>query len=126
MTQVPGSGRGSRLPLGAQLALAELQAATEDLRAKTARAKAETRMTREEREEFEQAARSGRIGSEMQQLGEKVDAGEDSWEAIWSGRSPNRALFGTFFDRTWAEVAPDVKRQIEQDDDTPQPPPRGA
>lgn len=123
MTEVPGGSRSSRLPLGAQLALAELQAATEELRAKTAHAKAETRMTREEREQFEQAARSGRLGPEMQQLEEKVDRGEDSWEAIWSGGSPNQALFSTFFDRTWSEVAAQVKRAIEEDDDV-EPPPR--
>ena len=108
-----------------QLAMAEVQAATDELRATTARARAETRMTRDEREEFEQAARSGRLGPEMQQLAEKVDRGDDSWEAIWSGRSPNQALFLTYFDRTWAEVGPQVKRAVEADDDL-EPPPRRA
>ncbi len=46
----------------------------------------------EEREALEKQAESGQLGEEMKELVTKIKGGEDSWEAVFAGESPNGSL----------------------------------
>ena len=49
-------------------------------------------LTEEERQALEEQAESGALGDDMQTLVGKIKAGEDTWEQVFAGESPNGAL----------------------------------
>ncbi|CAA9370181.1 MAG: hypothetical protein AVDCRST_MAG32-653 [uncultured Nocardioides sp.] len=63
----------------------ELQEAIDDLNSRPL-------LTDEEREKLEEQAESGALGEDMRTLVGKIRDGEDTWEAVFAGESPNGAL----------------------------------
>ncbi len=63
----------------------ELQEAVDDLDSRPL-------LTDEEREKLEEQAESGALGDDMQTLVRRIRDGEDTWEAVFAGESPNGAL----------------------------------
>ena len=63
----------------------ELQEAIDDLSSRPL-------LTDEEREKLEEQAESAALGEDMQTLVRKIRDGEDTWEAVFAGESPNGPL----------------------------------
>ncbi len=55
--------------------------------------------TPQERQALHDAALRGDLGEDMRRLARYVEDGQDSWEAIFSGRSPHRDLLAGHLDR---------------------------
>src|SRR6478672_6403420 len=72
--------------------LADLQATVDQLTARPL-------LTDEERQALEEQAESGALGDDMKTLVEKIRSGEDTWEQVFSGESPNGALLQGHLDR---------------------------
>ncbi len=56
------------------------------------------------------------MGPEMRELAAIVARGEDSWDAIISGGSPNSALYRGFFERAMNTHRDYLTRQFQQDE----------
>lgn len=97
-------------------ARAELTAALDHLRAANARTAAQIRLTPEKKDALTAAARGGEMGPEMRELAAIVARGEDSWDAIISGGSPNSALYRGFFERAMNTHRDYLTRQFQQDE----------
>lgn len=63
-----------------------------DAQAHLARVAATPVHTPEQREELAGDARAGRLGPEMRELAERIDARETSWGEVFEGSSPHTAL----------------------------------
>ena len=70
----------------------DLTASLTDLRASVEQLSARPLLTDQERQALEEQAGSGELGEDMKELVEKVRGGEDTWEQVFSGESPNGAL----------------------------------
>ena len=70
----------------------ELAVSTAELQDAIADLKSQPLLTDEEREKLEEQAESGALGDDMQTLVRKIRDGEDTWEAVFAGESPNGAL----------------------------------
>ena len=70
----------------------DLTASLADLEATVDQMNARPLLTEEEREALEEQASSGELGDDMRTLVEKIRGGEDTWENVFSGESPNGAL----------------------------------
>jgi hypothetical protein len=70
----------------------DLTASLADLRATVDQLNARPLLTDEEREAFEEQAESGELGEDMQTLVGRIKAGEDTWELVFAGESPNSPL----------------------------------
>jgi hypothetical protein len=70
----------------------DLTASLADLRATVDQLNARPLLTDEEREALEEQAESGELGEAMQTLVRRIRAGEDSWEQVFAGESPNSPL----------------------------------
>ena len=90
MTQEP---QGEAEVLSAiEAARSELHASHAELREAIDDLDARPLLTDEEREKLEEQAASGALGEDMRTLVGRIRDGEDSWEAVFSGQSPNGAL----------------------------------
>jgi hypothetical protein len=98
-------------------ARAALNQAMEDAVRQLARFQEEHRLTEEERQALQEAALRGDLGEDMQTLARRVDSGEDSWDAIFSGASPHAELLLGHLDRMIAENRETITRAIEQEPD---------
>ena len=95
MTQDPSSeGLSSEAEVLAafEAAREELAASHLELREAIDELRAQPLLTDEEREKLEEQAESGALGEDMQTLVRKIRDGQDSWEAVFAGESPNAAL----------------------------------
>ena len=70
----------------------DLTASLADLQATVDQLNARPLLTDEERQALEEQAESGELGNDMKTLVEKIRGGEDTWENVFSGESPNGAL----------------------------------
>lgn len=70
----------------------DLTASLADLRATVEQMNARPLLSDEEREALEEQAASGELGDDMRTLVGKIQGGEDTWESVFSGESPNGAL----------------------------------
>ncbi|GAB3017843.1 hypothetical protein GCM10011376_01620 [Nocardioides flavus (ex Wang et al. 2016)] len=70
----------------------DLTASLADLRATVDQMNARPLLTDEEREALEEQAEAGELGEDMKALVGKIKGGEDTWEAVFSGESPNGSL----------------------------------
>ncbi|GAA3754423.1 hypothetical protein GCM10022225_44010 [Plantactinospora mayteni] len=75
------------------------------------------RPTEEEHRAFQEAALRGDLGDDMRTLARLVEAGEDDWDRIYSGESPNAGLLRGHLDRMVEEHRDEIVRAIEEDDD---------
>jgi hypothetical protein len=98
-------------------AKAALREAMEDAVRDLARFERENRPTDEERRALQEAALRGDLGDDMRTLARRVDAGEDSWDAIFSGQSPHSDLLRGHLDRMISEHRDAIVEAIEQEED---------
>ena len=71
-------------------------------------------LTPEEKEALEEQASSGELGEDMKTLVEKIRGGEDSWEQVFSGDSPNATLLQGHLDRMVEEHKEDIALAFEE------------
>ena len=84
-------------------ARAEFDVAQADLESHLEEMRARPLLTDDERKALEEMAEKGELDDDMTALVTKVKAGEDSWEAVFSGESPNGALLQETLSRLVAE-----------------------
>ena len=101
--------------------LAALRAAREDLTASLADLKATVDqmnarplLSDEEKEALEEQAASGDLGDDMKTLVEKIRGGEDTWENVFSGESPNGALLQGHLTKMVEEHQDDLALAFEE------------
>ena len=87
--------------------LADLQATVEELDKRPL-------LTDEERQALEEQAESGELGDEMKTLVEKIRGGEDTWDRVFSGESPNGALLQGHLTRMVEEHQDDIALAFEE------------
>ena len=87
--------------------LADLQATVDQLNARPL-------LTDEEKQALEEQAESGELGDDMKTLVEKIRSGEDTWEQVFSGESPNGALLQGHLDRMVEEHQDDIALAFEE------------
>ena len=106
----------SQSELLAEIAAAreELGASLADLRATVEQMNARPLLTDEEREALEEQAASGELGEDMKTLVEKIQGGEDSWELVFSGESPNATLLQGHLTRLVDEHQDDLAIAFEE------------
>ena len=71
-------------------------------------------LTPEEKEALEAQASSGELGEDMKTLVEKIRDGEDSWEQVFSGDSPNATLLQGHLNRMVEEHKEDIALAFEE------------
>lgn len=96
---------GAREELGASLA---------DLKATVDQLNARPLLTEEERTALEEQAESGELGEEMKELVGKIKDGDDTWEQVFSGESPNGALLQVHLTRMFEEHQEDIALAFEE------------
>lgn len=94
----------AREDLGASLA--DLQASVDQLNARPL-------LTDEEKEALEEQAESGELGDDMKTLVEKIKGGEDTWEQVFSGESPNGSLLQGHLTKMFEEHKEDLALAFE-------------
>ena len=92
----------------------ELSVTMADLQATIAKLDAQPLMTDEEREKLEEQAESGELGDDMKELVAKIKGGEDTWDAVFSGQSPNGALLTGHLTKMWEENGEDIALAFEE------------
>ena len=92
----------------------DLTASLADLRATVDQLNARPLLTDEERQALEEQAASGELGDDMKTLVEKIRGGEDTWEQVFSGQSPNGALLQGHLDRMVEEHQDDIALAFEE------------
>ena len=73
--------------------------------------------TAEDTRALQEAAASGDLGFDLEELARLIDEGRDSWAAVFSGQSPNADLLRGLLERTFEENADSVRTALEQDPD---------
>lgn len=71
--------------------------------------------TREELAQLQELARDGELGFDMEELARLVDEDRDTWDAIFSGESPNVDLLQGHLDRMVEENREAVRTALEED-----------
>ena len=101
--------------------LAAISAAREDLTASLADLRATVEelgrrplLTDQEQEALEEQAASGELGEDMRTLTDKIRSGEDTWEQVFSGQSPNGALLQGHLTRMLEEHQDDIALAFEE------------
>lgn len=87
--------------------LADLTATVEELEQRPL-------LTDEEKQALEEQAASGELGEDMRTLVGKIRGGEDTWEQVFSGRSPNAALLQGHLTRLVDEHQEDIALAFEE------------
>ncbi|MGQ0773510.1 MAG: hypothetical protein ACT4NY_03680 [Pseudonocardiales bacterium] len=100
-----------------QAAKAELGQTIEQAQRDLARFRRENQPTDEERRALQDAALRGELGDDMRELARRVDRGQDTWEAIFSGDSPNAVLLRGHLGRMATEHRAAISTAIEEDPD---------
>lgn len=103
--------RAARTQLDSTLAQAERE---------LSRFKRENQPTEEERRQLQEAALRGELGDDMQELARRIDRGEDSWDAVFSGESPNVDLLRGHIDRMIAQNRDAIAESVEDDEELQQ------
>lgn len=71
-------------------------------------------LTPEEKEALEEQASSGELGDDMATLVEKIRGGEDTWEQVFSGESPNATLLQGHLTKMFEEHKEDIALAFEE------------
>jgi hypothetical protein len=100
-------------------AFAELDRAVARTRQDLARFERENQPTPEQLRELQEAARSGELGFDMQELARLVDEDRDDWMAIFSGDSPNSVLLRGHLEREIEANRDAVRAALEEDPEFP-------
>lgn len=92
----------------------DLTASLADLEATVDQMNARPLLTEEEREALEEQASSGELGDDMRTLVQKIRGGEDTWENVFSGGSPNGALLQGHLTKMFEEHQDDLALAFEE------------
>jgi hypothetical protein len=92
----------------------DLTASLADLQATVDQMNARPLLSDEEKEALEEQAASGELGDDMLSLVEKIRGGEDTWENVFSGESPNGALLQGHLTRMVEEHKDDLALAFEE------------
>ena len=92
----------------------DLTASLADLQATVDQLTARPLLTDEERQALEEQAESGELGEDMKTLVEKIRGGEDTWEQVFSGESPNATLLQGHLTRLVEEHQEDIALAFEE------------
>jgi hypothetical protein len=92
----------------------DLTASLADLQATVDQLNARPLLTDEEKQALEEQAESGELGDDMKTLVEKIRGGEDTWEQVFSGQSPNGALLQGHLSRMVEEHQDDIALAFEE------------
>ncbi len=71
-------------------------------------------LTPEEKEALEEQASSGELGDDMKTLVEKIRGGEDTWDQVFSGDSPNATLLQGHLTKMFEEHKEDIALAFEE------------
>ena len=85
-----------------------------DLEATVAALNAHPLLTDEERTALEEQAESGELGEDMARLVGKIKEGDDTWEQVFSGESPNALLLQGHLTKMWEENQEDLALAFEE------------
>jgi hypothetical protein len=92
----------------------DLTASLADLKATVDQMNARPLLSDEEKEALEEQAASGDLGDDMKTLVEKIRGGEDTWENVFSGESPNGALLQGHLTKMVEEHKDDLALAFEE------------
>jgi hypothetical protein len=92
----------------------DLTSSLADLRSTVDQLTARPLLTDEEKRALEEQAGSGELGEDMKTLVEKIRGGEDTWEQVFSGASPNGALLQGHLTRMVEEHHDDIALAFEE------------
>ena len=92
----------------------DLTSSLADLRSTVDQLNARPLLTDEEKQALEEQAESGELGEDMKTLVEKIRGGEDTWEQVFSGESPNGALLQGHLTRMVEEHQDDIALAFEE------------
>ena len=87
--------------------LAELKATVDELSARPL-------LTDEEKTALEEQGESGELGEDMKTLVGKIKEGDDTWERVFSGESPNGALLQGHLTKMFEEHKEDIALAFEE------------
>jgi hypothetical protein len=91
-----------------------LTASLAGLRATVEQMNARPLLSDEEKQALEEQARSGELGEDMETLVEKIQAGETTWEQVFSGESPHATLLQGHLARMVEEHQDDLALAFEE------------
>jgi hypothetical protein len=92
----------------------DLTASLADLKATVDQMNARPLLSEEEKDALEEQASSGALGADMKTLVEKIRSGEDTWEHVFSGESPNGALLQGHLTKMFDEHQDDLALAFEE------------
>ncbi|SEB73905.1 hypothetical protein SAMN04489844_0958 [Nocardioides exalbidus] len=92
----------------------DLTASLADLKATVDQLNAKPLLTDEEKEALEEQAESGELGDDMLELVGKIKGGEDTWDNVFSGESPNGALLQGHLTKMFEEHKEDLALAFEE------------
>jgi predicted nuclease with TOPRIM domain len=92
----------------------ELTESLADLKATVDQMNAKPMLSEEEKEALEEQAESGELGEDMKTLVEKIKSGEDTWEQVFSGESPNGSLLQGHLTKMFEEHKDDIALAFEE------------
>ena len=92
----------------------DLTTSLADLEATVDAMNARPLLTPEEKEALEAQASSGELGEDMRTLVEKIQAGEDTWDQVFSGESPHAPLLQGHLTRLVEEHKEDIALAFEE------------
>lgn len=87
--------------------LADLKATVDELNARPL-------LTDEEKTALEEQAESGELGEDMVTLVGRIKEGDDTWERVFSGESPNGALLQGHLTKMFEEHKEDIALAFEE------------
>ncbi|RYB94526.1 hypothetical protein EUA93_09325 [Nocardioides oleivorans] len=91
----------------------DLTASLADLKATVDQLNAKPLLSEEEKEALEEQAESGELGEDMKELVAKIKGGEDTWDNVFSGESPNGALLQGHLTKMFEEHKEDIALAFE-------------
>ena len=92
----------------------DLTASLADLKATVDQMNARPLLSDDEKEALEEQAASGDLGDDMKTLVEKIRDGDDTWENVFSGESPNGALLQGHLTKMVEEHQDDLALAFEE------------
>ena len=92
----------------------ELTTSLADLKATVDQLNARPLLTDEEKTALEDQAESGELGEDMKTLVGRIKEGDDTWERVFSGESPNGALLQGHLTKMFEEHKEDIALAFEE------------
>ena len=92
----------------------DLTTSLADLKATVDQLNARPLLTDEEKTALEEQAESGELGEDMLTLVGKIKEGDDTWERVFSGESPNGALLQGHLTKMFEEHKEDIALAFEE------------